>query len=172
MKRGSMTSFHRPSSPTIAAIALFAICLPVMAGNACSVLQRISFTEPSVKLETVTITGVSLTGGSLRLRLDVHNPNAYDLEGTEFSADVNLEGTHFGQVSRNTPLSLPAEAHSPVDVDLTFTWAGIGAAARGIISRGAVDYELLGRILIDTPIDDRWVEIGTTGTASLEDLTP
>jgi len=47
----------------------------------------------------------------------------------------------------------------------------VGAAARSIISRGAVDYELRGRVLIDTPIDDRWVEIGKTGTARLEDIT-
>ena len=166
-----MTRVHRPSSTSIVPITLFAICLPALTGTACSVLQRFSFTEPSVSLETVTITGVSLTGGSLRLRLDVHNPNAYDLEGTEFSADVNFEGTHFGTIAREAAFSLPAEAHAPLDLNLQFTWSGVGAAARSIISRGAVDYELRGRVLIDTPIDDRWVEIGKTGTARLEDIT-
>ncbi len=141
-----------------------------MATTACSVLQRFSFAEPTVKLESITVTGLSLSGGSLRLRLDVHNPNPYDLQGTQFSADLDLEGTRFGQVSRDAPLSLPADTHSPVDVDLRFTWAGVGAAARSIISRGAVNYELRGRILVDTPIDDRWVEIGTTGEARVEDL--
>ena len=148
-----MTTIHRPcpSSPFIAAIALLVITPLAMATTACSVLQRFSFAEPTVKLESITVTGLSLSGGSLRLRLD-------------------LEGTRFGQVSRDAPLSLPAEAHSPVDVDLRFTWAGVGAAARSIISRGAVNYELRGRILVDTPIDDRWVEIGTTGEARVEDL--
>lgn len=167
-KQDPMTTAHRFS---LSSIVLMAICLPALTSTACSVLQRFSFAEPSVGLETVTITGLSLSGGSLRLRLNVHNPNAYDLQGTQFSADVNFEGTHFGTVSRDAAFALPAEADAPIDLDLRFTWAGVGAAARSVISEGAVDYELRGRVLIDTPIDDRWVEIGKTGTARLEDLT-
>jgi LEA14-like dessication related protein len=105
------------------------------------------------------------------LRLNVHNPNTYELQGTQFSADVNFEGTHFGTISRDAAFSLPAETNAPLDLNLQFTWAGVGTAARSIVSRGAADYELRGRVLIDTPIDDRWVEIGRTGTARLEDLT-
>jgi len=148
----------------------WALCTATVALGACSVLQRFSFTPPAVALETVTVTAVSLSGGSLTLHFDVHNPNPYELHGTEFSADVELEGTPFGRISRSEPLALPAAQHSRVDIGLQFTWAGVGAAARGIIDRGAVAYGLRGRFLVDTPIDQRWVEVGTTGEAEVVDL--
>jgi LEA14-like dessication related protein len=116
------------------------------------------------------VTGLTLSGGSLRLGFDVHNPNPYELSGTQFSAAVDLEGTPFGEVSRNEPLSLPADSHAPVALDLRFTWEGVGAAARGLVDRGAVAYTLRGRFLVDTPIDQRWVEIGTTGSVAIEDV--
>jgi len=148
----------------------WALCATTVALAACSVVQRFAFTPPAVALETVTVTGVSLSGGSLTLHFDVENPNPYALHGTEFSVDVELEGTPFGRVSRDEPLTLPSTTHSRVDLDLQFTWAGVGAAARGIIDRGAVSYGLRGRFLVDTPIDQRWVEIGTTGEANVVDL--
>lgn len=148
----------------------WALWAAALALGACSVLQRFGFTPPAVALEEVTVTAVSLSGGSLTLHFDVHNPNPYELHGTEFSADVELEGTPFGRVSRSEPFALPSAQHSRVDVDLQFTWAGIGTAARGIIDRGAVTYGLRGRFLVDTPIDQRWVEVGTTGEADLVKL--
>lgn len=143
------------------------LCATTAALGACGVLQRFSFTPPAVALQTVTVAAVNLSGGSLTLHFDVHNPNPYELLGTEFSADVDLEGTPFGRVSRSEPLRLPAAQHSHVDIGLQFTWAGVGAAARGIIDHGAVAYGVRGRFLVDTPIDQRWVTIGTTGTASV-----
>ncbi len=148
----------------------WALWAATLALGACSVLQRFGFTPPAVALEKVTVTAVSLSGGSLTLHFDVHNPNPYELHGTEFSADVELEGTPFGRVSHSEPFALPSAQHSRVDVDLQFTWAGIGTAARGIIDRGAVTYGLRGRFLVDTPIDQRWVEVGTTGEADLVKL--
>lgn len=162
-------STHRARTPRVLP---WALCAAALALGACSVLQRFSFTPPAVALETVTVTGVSLSGGAVTLHLDVHNPNPYALHGTEFSVDVELEGTPFGRVVRDEPLTLPATEHSRVDLALQFTWAGVGAAARGIIDRGAVAYGLRGRFLVDTPIDQRWVEIGTTGEAEVVDLLP
>jgi LEA14-like dessication related protein len=135
------------------------------------VLQRFSFTPPTARLERITVTAVNLSGGSLRLQVDVLNPNPYQLAGSAFSAEIELEGTPFGSVSSAEPFILLREQHALLDVDLRFSWAGIGAAARSVIDRGSVAYQLRGRLLVDTPVDQRWVNITTEGRVAVQDLT-
>jgi LEA14-like dessication related protein len=138
---------------------------------ACSVVQRFVFEPPSVRLETIGVTNIGLSGGTLRLGLDVHNPNPYELRTIEFRTRLTVEQTPFGEVVHTEPVRLPANANSTVGLNLQFTWDGVGAAARGLLAEGAVAYGLEGQVLVKTPIDERWVGIGTEGRVAVSDLT-
>ncbi len=139
----------------------------LLALAACATLRRFRFVEPTVSLRTVQVTGLNLTGGSLRLWLDVENPNPYQLRGTEFQATVDLEGTPFGELLRTEPLAIAADTTTTVDVDLRFTWEGVGAAARGAFEKGNIDYVLRGRFKVGTPVDERWVGVERRGVVPL-----
>jgi len=151
--------------------AIGAVAAIAVAG--CATLRSaISFTEPDVALERIEITGLSMTGGTLDLMLDVYNPNAYEIRGTRLELGLDLEGTHFGDALLERPLALGREAHSRVVVPVRFEWAGVGAAARALVDRRSVAYRLAGAVLVDTPIGERRVAVARTGDVPLGRISP
>lgn len=137
--------------------------LLVGATASCSLFRRVSFERPTVDLAAVEVTGIGLTGGSLNLVLAVYNPNRYDLRTARVEIGIDLEDTHFGDALLESAILLPAESHATVDVPLTFTWEGVGAGARALLGRGSVRYALDGRIVADTPVGSRGVDLETRG---------
>lgn len=146
------------------------IALGAAALTACALVQQFSFVEPTVDLAAVRVTALDLSGGSLDLVLDVHNPNSYALRGGRFEGDVALEGAPFGAVSRDAPWTLPAQGDTALTVQLAFSWSAIGAAARAVLDRGSVRYRLGGRVLVGTPVDERWVRLEQAGEVPVERL--
>ncbi|HET7038978.1 MAG TPA: LEA type 2 family protein, partial [Gemmatimonadales bacterium] len=65
---------------------------------------------------------------------------------------------------------LPAGDTTRVVVPVTFTWSGIGSAARGLLGTGAVRYALNGRIDLDTPLGARGLDVGAEGTVTMRNL--
>jgi LEA14-like dessication related protein len=133
---------------------------------------RFTFEQPTAALMAVELTGVGLQGGALNLQLDVHNPNAYDLRTTRIAVGLDLDGTHFGDVDLGHDVLLPAGQTSRVVLPLSFVWSGVGAGARALLGRGAVRYDLTGRLFVRTPIGERAVGIRVGGDVSLRDLVP
>jgi LEA14-like dessication related protein len=146
--------------------------LALAAGTGCAVLNRVSFEQPTAKLQGVSVTGLGLKGGSLDLELDVYNPNAYELRSTRLAVTIDLEQTRFGEASLEQPLQLAAQAHTSVTVPLSFTWEGVGAGARALLSKGSVNYGLTGRILVDAPWGQRTVTLRTGGAVAVRDFVP
>jgi hypothetical protein len=145
--------------------------VPVLClGFAACPHKYFSFERPTATLVSVQVTGLGLQGGALNLLLDVHNPNAYDLQTTRIAVGVDLEDTHFGDVDLARGLVLKGRETTPVEIPLTFTWAGVGAGARGLLGHGAVRYGLTGRLWLDTPIGAREVQLAGTGQVTLRDL--
>lgn len=133
---------------------------------------QLRFEEPTAALVGVRVTEIGLEGGGLRLQLDVHNPNAYELRTTRIAVGVDLESTNFGNVELTEPLRLPSGQATRVEVPLSFRWNGVGAGARALLSRGTVRYTLNGRISVDTPLGAREVPVRAGGETSLRALAP
>ena len=135
---------------------------------ACAVVQQFAFEEPEVSLAAVRVTGLDLSGGSLEIVLDVHNPNPYRIQGRQIEGELQLEGVRFGEVARDAPWALPAQSDTSLGLRLEFGWAAVGAASRGLLDRGAVGYTLTGRVLVGTPVDERWISLTQRGEVPLE----
>lgn len=148
------------------AVAILAAFLSV----SCSVIGRVRFERPTADLETIELTGLGISGGSMNLVLDVFNPNSYELRAMRIDAGIDLEGTHFGDVRLERDISLKPTEHTTVRIPVAFTWAGVGAGARGMLTRGAVDYTLDSRIYVATPVGDQTVEFRNSGLVPLKDI--
>lgn len=136
---------------------------------ACATLRSaLSFVEPQLVLEEINVTGLGLTGGTLDLVFDVYNPNKYRLRSTRMEVGLDLEGVHFGDALVDKPLDLSPENHSRVVVPVRFEWAGVGAGARGLLSRQAIRYGLTGAVLLDTPLGERRVGLRVDGDVPLK----
>ena len=139
--------------------------------SGCATLRSVlNFQEPQVELQEINITGMGLTGGTLDLVFDVYNPNDYRLRSTRLEVGLDLEGTHFGDALIDRPLDLSPTNHSRVVMPVRFEWAGVGAAARGLLTHQAVRYGVTGAVLLDTPIGEKRVQLRSAGTVPLKKL--
>jgi LEA14-like dessication related protein len=142
----------------------------VLGAAACATLGQYGFQRPGVVLEAINVTGLGLQGGAMDLLLDVHNPNGYELRTTRIAVGIDLEDTHFGDAALTRAYVLPAGDTTRIVVPVTFTWSGIGSAARGLLARGAARYRLDGRIDLDTPIGSRGLDVGAEGTVTMRNI--
>jgi hypothetical protein len=147
-----------------------AVAALLVAPAACAPFSRAGFQRPAVSLSAVDIKGLGFQGGSLDLHLAVHNPNPYALHTTRIAVGISLEGTHFGDAALAHAVTLAARDTTRVVVPIGFTWSGVGAGARGLLGRGAVRYQLEGRLDLDTPIGARGVDVAVGGDVTLRDL--
>src|SRR5881396_747634 len=146
----------------VSAIAL--LCL------SCATLGRLAFTEPDVALQEIAVTGVGLTGGTFDLAFDVYNPNDYRIRSTRMEVGIDLEGRHFGDALLERPLDLSPTNHSRVVLPVRFEWAGLGAGAKGLVTRRSVAYAVTGRVSLDTPLGDKAVALTGKGNVPLAKL--
>jgi len=142
----------------------------VLVAGCATIRSALNFQEPQVELQEINITGMGLTGGTLDLIFDVYNPNDYRLRSTRLEVGVDLEGTHFGDALIDRPLDLSPTNHSRVVMPVRFEWAGVGAAARGLLTRQSLRYAVTGAVLLDTPLGDKRVQLRGAGTVPLKTL--
>src|SRR5436309_10124461 len=146
--------------------ALFLVTL-----SSCATLRNaLTFEKPQIELQEIHVTSLGLTGGTLDLVFDVYNPNDYRLRSTRLEVALDLEGTHFGDALIDRPLDLSPTNHSQVVMPVRFEWAGVGAAARGLLTRQALRYGVTGAVLLDTPLGDKRVQLRGTGNVPLKKL--
>jgi LEA14-like dessication related protein len=155
----------------VAKAQAIAVALLALTAAGCATLRNaLNFQEPQVALQQINITGLGLTGGTLDLVFDVYNPNDYRLRSTRLEVGLDLEGTHFGDALIDRPLDLSPTNHSQVVMPVRFEWAGVGAAARGLLTRAAVKYGVTGAVLLDTPLGEKRVQLRSTGDVPLKKL--
>jgi LEA14-like dessication related protein len=157
-----LTPGRRPGVHLLVVIALLSGC--------ASLRSVLNFQEPQVALQEINVTGLGLTGGTLDLVFDVYNPNDYRLRSTRLEVGLDLEGTHFGDALIDRPLDLSPTNHSRVVMPVRFEWSGVGAAARGLLTRQALKYGVTGSVLLDTPLGEKRVQLRSTGDVPLKKL--
>jgi LEA14-like dessication related protein len=123
-----------------------------------------------MQLQEINITGMGLTGGTLDLVFDVYNPNDYRLRSTRLEVGLDLEGQHFGDALIDRPLDLSPTNHSRVVMPVRFEWAGVGAAARGLLTHQSLKYGVTGAVLLDTPLGEKRVQLRGSGDVPLRKL--
>ncbi len=161
MKRAHRRTAWYPS-------VLLVVLAPLLAS--CATLRQLHFEQPTVHLETIEVTGVGVSGGSLVLLLDVFNPNDYDIRTTWVEASLDLEDTHFGTAVLEGDETLVANSRTRVEIPAEFTWEGVGAGARALLERGALRYNLETRLRVETSIGGRTVSLRNRGEVPIRDL--
>jgi LEA14-like dessication related protein len=136
----------------------------------CATLRQLSFERPTVELDAVEISGLDLDGVGLVLWLDVFNPNEYEIQTTRVEAELDLEDTHFGTATLDESVPLAAASHTLVKLPASFTWEGVGAAARALLRRGTVNYDLDTRLRVQTSLGARTVSFRHRGEVQVKDL--
>jgi LEA14-like dessication related protein len=131
----------------------------------CSVLGRQAFKEPVVNLRDVKIRGIGLNGGSLDVLLNVYNPNGYRLDATRLTYKVALAGDSITLASGalDSRFTVQNNDSTTVTIPVSFTYAGIGAAGRSLLSTGSVNYHVLGDVTVGSPVGNFTIPYSSQG---------
>ncbi len=142
----------------------FAVVALALTAAACSTLGRAAFQNPVVNLRDVRVLGLGTTGGQLEVQLGVYNPNNYRLDATRLSYRVfvgDSVGVANGQVE--TRQTVQAGDSTIVKIPVSFTYAGLGAAATQLLRTGAVTYRVLGDVTVGSAVGNFTVPYSTSG---------
>ncbi|MCE2900472.1 MAG: LEA type 2 family protein [Gemmatimonas sp.] len=134
---------------------VLAACVTVAATFAvggCAALGRATFTEPDVRLREFVVTGLGLTGGSVDLVLSVYNPNGYHLDAVKMTYRVDVDSIKLGEGELADRFVVQEKDSSLVRLPVRFTYAGLGAAGRALITSGTVNYRVRGDFTVATPL--------------------
>lgn len=148
------------------------LLLTAVAGSAavaaagCSTLGKAAFRQPVVTLQDVKVTGVGLNGGSLDVVLNVQNPNDFRLDATQLRYNVLVDTVPFANGITGQHFTVEGNKTQPIHIPINFTYAGIGAAGRQLMSTGSVNYTVRGDVSVGTPIGNFTVPYSQTGRFS------
>ena len=130
----------------------------------CATLGRAVFEEPTVDFRSLRVNALGLTGGSLDLQLAVYNPNGYDLEATRFTYNLLMDSTRVAEGLLDARQTFRSGDSTVVSIPINFSYAGLGAAGRELLQRGAVNYRVVGDVTVDTPLGSFTRPYTSTGT--------
>ena len=118
----------------------------------CASLGREVFETPTVAFKDVRLNGIGLRGGSVDVVLDVHNPNRFGLSAERLTYQVLVDSTAVGTGAITTPFDVGSRRTTEVRLPLTFDFAKLGTVGRQLMTRGVVNYRVLGDITVGTPV--------------------
>jgi LEA14-like dessication related protein len=141
----------------LAAKTLLAMTVAVAA---CSYLGRQAFEQPVVRLKTVQIAGIGLTGGSLNVDLSVYNPNHYRLDATRLTYQVllNSDSVTLAAGTLDQQFTVGENDTAVVRIPVNFN-----AAGKALLNTGAVTYHVLGDIRVGSTVGSFTVPYSSTG---------
>lgn len=143
--------------------ALLAGCVTLLAG--CAALVQ----EPEVDVVGVDLLTLGLTSGTVRLVLEVENPNGYDLtvERHRYRLEIAegpTEWTTLAEGTDTTEVRLPERSVTRVPVEVGFRYRDLGSALLASFREGEARYRLSGDVGVRTPIGGVTVPYRTLGT--------
>lgn len=143
-------------------LAVLALTLTVVA---CSSLGRAAFQNPVVNLRDVRVLGLGTSGGQLEVQLGVYNPNNYRLDATRLTYRVFVgDSVGLANGSLDTRATVQAQDSTIIKIPVSFTYAGLGAAASQLLRTGAVNYKVAGDVTVGSAVGNFTVPYTAQGT--------
>lgn len=134
------------------------------------------FREPEVRLENVQLAGLGLRGGTLKVTVEIENPNPftlgadvvhYQLAIAEVSAPGDTAWVDLAGGSYAEGISVGARRTERVEVPVEFTYAGLGSAASSVLRAGTFNYRATGVVDVSTPLGARRVPFDRGGVVNV-----
>lgn len=129
----------------------------ILAAGAAACVPKLQ--RPEVRLVSVQVAGLGLTGGRIKVRLQVYNPNTFVLDADSLTYDVDLaqdtSGERWAKLAQGTyahTIRVEAQDSTRVDIPIEFRYSGLGDAFRALMERGTFDYRIQGEVALQAPI--------------------
>ena len=115
--------------------------------------------EPEVRLDGISLGSVGLDGGTLRVRLNVINPNSFGLqtEGLRYLIEVSEDARDeawdtLSAGNYDERITVEADDSAFVEIPVRFRYRDLGSAIGSLIASGSFDYRISGSVQLREPM--------------------
>ena len=122
-------------------------------------------TPPQISIASFDWDGISLTEVTGSLKLDVTNPNEFNLTVKSLDYDLSLDGHEVASGENQRSLWLSAGHEAQVTIPVSFSPSSAGTALLGMLGSGQLDYSMAGNLEVDTPFGAITMPYERTGRA-------
>ena len=116
----------------------------------CTGCALATATPPQVEVADVQLRGVGLLNQTLGVTLCVTNPSTSELAFRRIQVAVDVAGSPLAKGTSETSVRLPPQSSILVPFTVVSTVRNLGPQLLGVLSTGAVEYEVHGSITLDT----------------------
>jgi LEA14-like dessication related protein len=106
---------------------------------------------PKIRMEAIRIQKLSLLGATLNCRLEMENPNAFDLMFKRLDYRLKLAGTAFIQASALPRGRIGKHGRTPVNLTFDVSFARLGRSAYRLLNGAKANYALTGGLIVNRP---------------------
>ena len=132
--------------------AALALLVALGAGSmGCTAVARRVLAEPTVRLESATVTGVSREAADLDLEFRVANPNRVSLPLGAIDYRVSVDGRPLLHGSRRDRVELAGRAETAVSLPVTLRFRDLGSILGDLLAGGTPAYEVDAEFLVLLP---------------------
>jgi LEA14-like dessication related protein len=143
----SMAQLWRTSSADYALTGGFAVGPFVIPFQAHGVFDLPNM--PKLSLESIEIQKLSFSGATLQCRVQMNNPNAFDLLFKKMDYTLSLGGTPLGRASALPPGPIGKNSKSTIALALDVSFAQLGRSAYQLLQGTKADYKLDGGLIFE-----------------------
>ena len=135
----------------------FIVDLPVIGNYAIPVAKQGELPVPKlprVSLNDVTVSKLSLSSAELVARVEIENPNAFDLVLTDFDYRLKINRQDWGQGSIQNNIRVPEKGRGTIDIPVKLDMLSMGRTVYQVLAdRQAIEYQLSGAATLDTGLE-------------------
>ena len=135
----------------------FIVDLPVIGNYAIPVAKQGELPVPRlprVSLNDVTVRNLSISSAELVARVEIENPNAFDLVFTDFDYSLKINRQEWGQGSIQDNIRVPEKGRSTIAIPVKLDMLSMGRTVYQVLAdRQALQYQLSGEATLDTGLE-------------------
>jgi LEA14-like dessication related protein len=135
----------------------FVVDLPVIGHYAIPVTKQGELPVPklpAITLKDLQVKNLSLTAAEVVARVEIDNPNDFDLGFSDFNYQLNINQQSWGQGKIDQSRNIPKKGKGTIDIPVRLNLMSMGQTAYQLLSKQQqLEYNLTGGLTLDTGIE-------------------
>jgi LEA14-like dessication related protein len=124
--------------------------------------------RPTVAIQEIHVTGLSLTGATLTFLVELENPNGFGLTVTAFTYSVYLNDRPVAKGEATEPIAIQRRSITSIPLPLKTTFQDLEKGLKSLIGSDSVEYRIQGSLAVQSFLGRLEFPYNRTGTIDLK----
>ena len=125
-------------------------------------------TRPTVTIQSIEVTGLSLAGAALTFRVELENPNGFGVTITAFTYSIYLNDHPIAKGETTEPVTIERRSAARVSLPLKTSFREIEKGLKFLIGSDTADYRIEGSLTVQSFFGRLEFPYSRSGTISIK----